>query len=85
MKTYKVRLERKAQKNLAKVPEPYYSNIKTAILDLGKNPRPLGFIKLKGRDAFRIREANYRIIYEIQDAILLVDVIDLGHRKDIYK
>lgn len=85
MKTYKVRLERKALKNLARVPEPYYSHIKTAILDLGKNPRPQGCIKLKGRDAFRIRVANYRIIYEIQDAILLVDVIDLGHRKDIYK
>jgi mRNA interferase RelE/StbE len=85
MKTYKVRLERKAQKNLTKVPEPYYSNIKTALLDLGKNPRPPGFIKLKGRDAFRIRVADYRIIYEIQDAILLVDVVDLGHRKDIYK
>ncbi|TVR84902.1 MAG: type II toxin-antitoxin system RelE/ParE family toxin, partial [Chitinophagaceae bacterium] len=49
------------------------------------NPRPQGFIKLKGRDAFRIRVANYRIIYEIQDSILLVDVVDLGHRKDIYK
>lgn len=85
MKTYKVRIERKAQKNLAKVQEPYYSNIKTAILDLGKNPRPPGFIKLKGRDAFRIRVASYRIIYEIQDAILLVVVIDLGHRKKVYK
>lgn len=85
MKTYKVRIERKAQKNLAKVQEPYYSNIKTAILDLGKNPRPPGFIKLKGRDAFRIRVASYRIIYEIQDAILLVVVIDLGHKKEVYK
>ncbi len=85
MKTYKVRLERRAQKKLARVSEPYYSNIKTAILDLAKNPRPQGCKKLKGRDAFRIRVANYRIIYEIQDAILLVDVIDLGHRKDIYK
>ena len=85
MKTYKVRIERKAQKNLTSVPEPYYSNIKTAILDLGNNPRPPGFIKLKGRDAFRIRVANYRIIYEIQDDTLLVDVVDLGHRKDIYK
>ena len=85
MKTYKVRIELKAQKKLARISEPYYSNIKTAILDLGKNPRPQGHIKLRGRDAFRIRVANYRIIYEIQDTILLVDVIDLGHRKDIYK
>ncbi len=37
------------------------------------------------RDAFRIRVANYRIICEIQDAILLVDVVDSGHREDVYK
>jgi len=39
---------------------------------------------LKGRDRYRVRVANYRIIYEIQDSVLLVDVIDLGQRKDIY-
>lgn len=81
---YKVRVERKAQKKLSKISEPYYSNLKTAILDLGNNPRPSGCKKLKGRDGYRIRVANYRIIYEIQDSVLLVDVIDLGHRKDIY-
>ena len=81
---YKVRVERKAQKKLSKIPEPYYSNLKTAILDLGNNPRPQGYKKLKGRDGYRIRVANYRIIYEIQDSVLLVDVIDLGHRKDVY-
>ena len=85
MKTYKVRLERRVLKKLARVSEPYYKSIKTAILDLSTNPQPLGCRKLKGRDAFRIRVANYRIIYEIQDAIKLVNVIDLGHRKDIYK
>ena len=81
---YKVRVERKAQKKLSKIPEPYYSTLKTAILDLGNDPRPQGYTKLKGRAGFRIRVADYRIIYEIQDSILLVDVIDLGHRKDIY-
>ncbi|WP_163387426.1 type II toxin-antitoxin system RelE family toxin [Cyclobacterium jeungdonense] len=40
-------------------------------------------MKLKGRDGFRIRVADYRIIYEIQDSVLLIDVIDLGYRKDI--
>ena len=81
---YKVRVERKAQKKLSKIPEPYYSNLKAAILDLGNNPRPQGYKKLKGRDAYRIRVADYRIIYEIQDSILLVDVINLGHRKGVY-
>lgn len=81
---YKVRIERKAIKKLMDIPEPYYSNIKAAILELGNNPRPNGCLKLKGRDAFRIRVNSYRIIYEIHDSILLIDVIDLGHRKNIY-
>jgi mRNA interferase RelE/StbE len=52
---------------------------------LGKNPRPVGYKKLKGRDGYRIRVANYRIIYEIIDQQLIVEVIALGHRKDIYQ
>lgn len=83
-KVYKVQIERKAQKKLAKIPAPYYANIKTAILNLGNNPRPRGYKKLKGRDAFRIRVTDYRVIYEIHDDVLLIQVIDLGHRKDIY-
>jgi mRNA interferase RelE/StbE len=60
---YQVRVERKAQKELSKIPEPYYSNIKTAILDLGDDPRPTECKKLKGRDGYRVRVADYRIIY----------------------
>ncbi len=81
---YQVRIERRAMKKLAKIPEPHYAHIKAAILALGKHPRPLGYKKLKGRDAYRIRVTDYRIIYEIRDDILLIEVIDLGHRKDIY-
>jgi len=83
--TYNVTLKKRAIKALENINEPYYSNIKEAIYSLADNPRPNGYKKLKGRDAFRIRVADYRIIYEIQDSILLVDVVDLGHRKDIYK
>jgi mRNA interferase RelE/StbE len=76
---------RGSRKALEKINEPYYSEIKTAILNLAKNPRPAGYKKLKGRDGYRIRVADYRIIYDIFDDILQVDVIDLGHRKDIYE
>lgn len=82
---YKLRIEKSVQKALEKIDEPYYSKIKTAILSLADIPRPQGYKKLKGRDGFRIRVANYRIIYDIFDNILSVDVIDLGHRKDIYE
>lgn len=82
---YQIRIEKAVLKALEKINEPYYSKIKTAIINLAKNPRPAGYKKLKGRDGFRIRVANYRIIYDIFNNILTVDVIDLGHRKDVYE
>ncbi len=82
--TYKVTLKKRALKVLEDINEPYYSKIKEAIYSLADNPRPHGYIKLKGRDGYRVRIGNYRIIYDIFDDILIVDVIDLGHRKDIY-
>jgi mRNA interferase RelE/StbE len=82
---YQLRIEKAVLKSLEKINEPYYSKIKTAILKLANNPRPQGYKQLKGRDGFRIRVADYRIIYDIFDDILQVDVIDLGHRKDVYK
>jgi len=81
---YIVRIEQKAQKELSKISEPYYTKVKFAILDLAKNPRPVNCKNLKGRDAFRIRVADYRIIYEVFDDTLIINVISVGHRKDIY-
>jgi len=56
-----------------------------AIAGLEENPRPQGYKKLKGRDGYRIRVGNYRVIYDIYDKELIVDIITLGHRKDIYE
>jgi mRNA interferase RelE/StbE len=55
-----------------------------AIGSLEENPKPQGVRKLKNRAGYRIRIGDYRVIYEINDSILLVDVINLGHRKEIY-
>jgi len=85
MAVYQVTLKSRALKALEKISEPYYSAVKKAVYSLAKNPRPQGCKKLKGRDGYRIRVADYRIIYDIFDNVLLVDVIDLGHRKDIYE
>lgn len=82
---YNITLKKRVLKAMEKINEPYYSNIKKAIYDLSDNPRPKGYKKLKGRDGFRIRVADYRIIYDIFDDVLLIDVINLGHRKDIYE
>jgi len=82
---YNVTLKKQAIKTLEKISEPYYTNIKKAIYQLAINPRPQGYKKLKGRNGYRIRISDYRIIYDIFDNVLLVDVIEIGHRKDIYE
>jgi mRNA interferase RelE/StbE len=71
-------------KALVKINEPCYSNIKEALYNLANNHRPLGYKKLKGRDGYHILVADYYIFYDILDDVLLVDVIDLGQRKEIY-
>ena len=82
---YSVNFSKRAVKELAKINEPFYSNIKQTIRTLAENPRPQGYKKLKGRDGYRIRTGDYRVIYDIFDNELIMDIITLGHRKDIYE
>jgi mRNA interferase RelE/StbE len=51
---------------------------------LSTNPRPHGCKKLKGRDGYRIRKGDFRIIYDVYDKLLIIEVIAVGDRKDIY-
>lgn len=83
--TYKVFIRRSAQKQLSKIPASDYLKIKQSILNLAYDPRPADSIKLKNREGWRIRQGNYRIIYEIQDDKLIVLVLRIGNRKDIYR
>ena len=85
MPKYIAVLSKKAQKQLDKLSDNIADPILEAITNLGENPKPKGCKKLKGRDGFRIRVGNCRVIYDIFDTELVVDVIALGHRKDIYK
>jgi mRNA interferase RelE/StbE len=85
MPNYTAVLSKRAQKQLDKLSDNIAEPIIEAIAGLEENPRPAGYKKLKGREGYRIRTGNYRIIYDIFDDVLLVDVIDLGHRKDIYE
>jgi len=82
---YTILIERYAQKQILKLDKKTIPVIKNAISGLASNPRPQGYKKLKGEDAYRIRVGNYRIIYEINDNIILVTVVSVGHRKNIYK
>lgn len=82
---YTLNFTRQALKELEKIDEPFYSNIKQSIVALTINPRPPGCKKLKGTSMdYRIRIGNYRVIYTIFDKELIIDIITLGHRKDVY-
>lgn len=84
MPDYKISITKTAQKQLDKLPDSVAGILIEVIYDLAPNPRPYGCKKLKGREAYRIRKGNFRIIYEIRDRILTVEVIAIGDRKDIY-
>ena len=82
---YTVLIERYAQKQIMKLNREDIPGIKKIIASLADNPRPSGCKKLKGEPAWRIRTGNYRIIYEIDDDKVIVTVISVGHRKDVYR
>jgi mRNA interferase RelE/StbE len=68
------------------LPKATATRLRKVIDDLAVDPRPYGHIKMKGfENQYRVREGDYRILYSIYDAKLLVLVIDVGPRKDIYR
>jgi mRNA interferase RelE/StbE len=83
--THKIEILRSAQKQLSKIDRKDQSRIIKAIRELAEEPRPQGSKKLSGRPAWRIRIGSYRVIYEIQDDLFLILVIDIGHRREIYR
>lgn len=85
MAVYKLFIEKAVYKQLINIPEKHYRKIMASIAALANNPRPPGCKKLKGRPGYRIRKGNFRVIYEINDKILTVTVIEAGDRKEIYE
>ena len=82
--SHQLLISRRGQKALASLPKGDYERVRDAIASLGENPRPAGCKKLVGREGWRIREGDYRVIYEVDDGKLQVTVLDIGHRRDIY-
>ena len=85
MPDYTVFLTKTAQKQLDKLPDNVSDGLLNLIQSLAENPRPQGCKKLKGRNGYRVRKGDYRIIYDVIDNMLVVEVIALGHRRDIYE
>jgi mRNA interferase RelE/StbE len=83
---YRIEYRKSVDKEIRKLPEGVRRTIVTAILILGEDPYPNGVTKLRGSErTYRIRQGDYRIIYEIHDTHLVVEVVKVGHRRDVYR
>jgi len=86
MESYRIEYAKGVDKDLRKIPNGIGDRIVRVIDKLASNPRPPGSVKLVGYELeYRIRVGDYRIIYQIQDSVLIVLVVEVGHNKDIYR
>ncbi|MEM0951730.1 MAG: type II toxin-antitoxin system RelE/ParE family toxin [Cyanobacteria bacterium P01_H01_bin.74] len=83
---YQIALTSKALKQLKKLGKSKENLFRPILEALAKNPRPPGATKLKGSEnEYRVRVGDYRIVYSVQDAMLLVTVIKVAHRREVYR
>jgi len=85
MAKYKITFKKSVAKDLRVVPKNDIQKILNKINSLAENPRGEGCIKLSGKENYRVRQGLYRIIYEIKDGQLVVNVVKVAHRSHVYK
>lgn len=84
--SYRIEVKRSAAKALQKIPKADQKRIAGKIDSLAQNPPNPDTTKMKGNNPFhKIRVGDYRIIYEIQEEVLVLLIVKIGHRKDVYK
>ena len=82
---YQIEFKPRARKDFLGLPPRVQERLRVKIEALTLNPRPHGAIKLQGDEAYRLRDGDYRLIYDIEDKKLLILILAVGHRKDIYR
>ena len=85
MGKYRIALRKSVVRDMRRIPNPDLRRILATIDSLSEDPRPAGSEKLSGQERYRVREGDYRVIYEIKDEEVLVVVVKVGHRKDVYR
>ncbi len=83
--TYEVALRRNAQRSLDRLPKRDFDAVLVAIKGLANSPRPKGVEKIKSAGLWRIRQGDYRIVYDIDDSKKIVTILRIGHRREIYR
>lgn len=81
--TYRVDVRPAAVRALRKVDHQDRPRIQAAVALLAQDPRPPGARALRGRDGYRVRVGDYRILYTVDDGVLVVVVVTLGHRREV--
>ncbi len=82
---YTVRIKRSAEKEMDRLPARPFRRIMEAVLPLGADPRPPRCRKLRGVEEYRVRVGSYRILYTIDDDERVVEIVAVGHRRDVYR
>jgi mRNA interferase RelE/StbE len=83
--SYSLEIKRSAAKELAQLPPKDRGRVVARIQALADDPRPVGAEKLSGQERYRVRQGDYRILYEIEDQILRIMVVKIWHRRDVYR
>lgn len=85
MASYSLEIKRSAAKELAQLPLKDRGRVIARIEMLAEDPRPVGAEKLSGLERYRVRQGDYRILYEIEDEVLRIIVVRIGPRREVYR
>lgn len=85
MARYEIEFKKSVDKDVRGIPAADLKRILLKLDSLRDDPRPPGCVKLAGEEYYRVRQGDYRIVYEIQDTRLVVIVIKVGHRRGVYR
>ena len=85
MNEYRIEFRPAALRELRKIDRLAQPRIQGAITLLAQEPRPPASRPLRGREGYRLRVGDYRIIYTIDDGVLLIVVVTIGHRREVYR
>lgn len=83
--TYRITIKPTARKELEALSDPSLRRVDGAISALASEPRPRGCIKVRGTSLYRIRVGEYRVLYRVDDRARVIDIVGVGHRREVYR
>ncbi len=83
--SYTVHIKASAEREMASLPKAVSRSVSQKILALESNPRPPGCKKLSGRQEYRVRVGDYRVLYVVSDAVKTIEIVAVGNRRDVYR